>query len=269
MKQKILFLFVLFAGVSEVEALNLQSARREKGISYLEYMEHARELSLQQSQRLNSSPVDLAKEYKSAQLPAAILWPSQEEMQSRFERARDVRWLTTDEHPEFLRRSSWLYPDDGCFARAALANRNFKTWTIDVPNKVFVFGDLSVKTDNSPTGSVEWWYHVAPLVEWNGQKYVLDPALNPQQPLPLLEWLGLMSDDPESLRVAVCESGTYFPFDSCDTVTDGVEGRAHSDQLYYLDAEWRRLLDLRRNPNEELGDNPPWKNSFEFDLLAI
>ncbi len=157
-----------------------------------------------------------------------------------------------------MRRSSWLYPDDGCFARASLAILNLSKWNVAVPKKVFVFGDLRVETKNSPSGFVTWWYHVAPLVEVNGEKFVLDPAIEPSRPLPLGDWLARQSANPDALEVAVCGSGSYTPYDECFKETDGEETSALSEQGYYLDAEWERLQRLGRNPVEELGDLPPW-----------
>ena len=179
-------------------------------------------------------------------------------MTQRFKKLRDVRWLTTEDHPDFLRRSSWLYPDDGCFARAALVIMNLSHWKIPVPNKIFVFGDLEVKTPNSQSGSVSWWYHVAPIVTVNGQKYVLDPAIEPLRPLKLEEWLSKMSSDVSTLEVSICQSGSYMPSDFCDKVTDGSEATAAQDQISYLGDEWSRLELLRRDPTADLGDTPPW-----------
>ncbi|NJL24794.1 MAG: hypothetical protein HC902_06255 [Calothrix sp. SM1_5_4] len=195
---------------------------------------------------------------ESSVLPPVTVWESEDAMLERFRALRDQRWLKLPERPDFLRRSSWLYPDDGCFARAALANRNLGKWSYSVPNKIFVFGDLNVMTVNAVSGMVSWWYHVAPIVEVNGQKYVLDPAIEPRQPLKLEDWLARMSSTPQDLEVAICGSGTYTPNDDCARISDGQENEAAEDQLVYLRYEWNRLLQLKRDPESELGDNPPW-----------
>src|SRR4030088_893974 len=113
-------------------------------------------------------------------------------------------------------------------------------------------------TPNSPPGQVSWWYHVAPIVEVGGQKIVLDPAIEPHHPLKLEDWLAQMAPNISQLKVAICASGTYGPYDLCDQATDGIEQPAQDDQVYYLNSEWGRLVDLNRNPNNELGDSPPW-----------
>lgn len=241
------------------------SAHREEGASYLAYKARAT-LMAQGQTPSTATPVDLAKAYgpNKGNLPAATVWDSQSEMATAFTKFRDYRFLERDSRPGFLRRSSWLYPDDGCFARAALAILNLGKWNYAVPKKVFVFGDLSVSTKNSPSGSVTWWYHVAPLVEVAGEKYVLDPAIEPKNPLRLEDWLARMSKKPETLEVAVCGSGAYTPYDACEQDSDGIEAGALGDQGYYLDAEWSRLEELRRDPVNELGELPPWLQSLNL-----
>lgn len=247
-----------YSGAWAASGLDGKSAYREPGISYRAYKAFAHVLSESQVSSVDRTPVDTAKAYGSANLPAATAWPSQEEMLERFKRFRDLRFLDDRSHPDFLRRSTWLYPDDGCFARAALAILNLDKWNYEIPNKVFVFGDLAVKTKNSPDGEVTWWYHVAPLVEVDGQKYVLDPAVEPEAPLLLKDWLARMSPDPATLEVAVCGSGSYTPYDACAKETDHVEDLAGQEQSQFLGAEWQRLKKLGRSPESELGDFPPW-----------
>jgi hypothetical protein len=212
--------------------------------------------------------MDSAITYGTAALPAAAAWDADDVMLDRFKRLRDERWMETTDHPGFLRRSSWLYPDDGCFARAGLAIMNLLKWKFPAPSKIFVFGDLNVKTANSAGGGVSWWYHVAPLVEVKGQKYVLDPAIEPRQPLKLDDWLKTMTANPASLQVAICGSGSYTPDDLCDKISDGVESSANGDQPYYLGLEWSRMTELSRDPQKVLGDSPPWLAPLVTGLLA-
>lgn len=237
-----------------------KSARREPGVSYQAYKSRMTIFNLGRaaSPFTSRSAVDSAVRFGDGNLPKATAWTSEKEMLQRFRQFRDVRFLSDRAHPNFPRRSTWLYPDDGCFARAALVNRNLTRLSVTVPSKVFVFGDLNVHTPNAPGGEVTWWYHVAPLVEVGDRKFVLDPAIEPRFPLPLEEWLAKMSGTPQNLEVAVCGSGSYTPYDSCEKVTDGLENEAESDQMGYLGPEWSRLESLNRDPRRELGDNPPW-----------
>ncbi len=254
MTNTILMLLVATFQIS-VFAADFKSAHRDPGVPYQAYILNALQApNVAQS----TTPLDRTVVYGSTNLPDATEWESDTVLLARFEKLRDERWLDDRVHPQFLRRSSWLYPDDGCFARAALAIMNLSKWAFAVPSKIFVFGNLVVKTKNSPDGEVSWWYHVAPVVQLSGQKYVLDPAIESHRPLPLEDWLRTMSTDISQLQVAICSSGSYFPSDECNKVTDGVEAEAASDQVSYLADEWQRLEQLSRDPKTELGDLPPW-----------
>lgn len=204
--------------------------------------------------------VDLARKFQGLKLTNVVQWASESQLRQRFEDIRDYRWLVDASRPGFLRRPAWLYPDDGCYSRAALMNSLLSQWNAPVPNKVFVFGDLRLYTHNTRVGMVTWWYHVAPLVEVHGQKYVLDPSVEPQYPLTLREWLSRMSDKPDDLQVAVCNPNSYSPYDNCNRGGAETQATAQRDQVSFLNAEWFRLEELRRNPYRELGDNPPWKH---------
>lgn len=249
---------------SSVWALDPKLAHRDPGVSYRVYQSRAREMVSPLVTPLAKTPMDESKKYSEAVLPKAQTWESLAFMQAHFETLRDRRWMTRRENPEFLRRSSWLYPDDGCFARASLAVMNALRDGATAPNKIFAFGDLRVQTANAPGGEVTWWYHVAPIVEVDGVKYVLDAAIDPQHPMTIDQWLGSMADEPGNLEVAICASGTYEPYDNCARVSDGVEATATTDQNLYLYYEWLRIRDLGREPESELGESPPWKDLTVF-----
>ncbi len=257
--KSVLISILVLGSLGWASGLDSKSARREAGVSYLAYKARAFMMS-QGAHTLATSALDEAKPYGKVKsnLPAATSWKTEEEMNQNFQKFRDHRFLERSAQPGFMRRTSWLYTDNGSNARAALAVLNLGKWNVTVPKKVFVFGDLDVKTANSPHGSVSWWYHVAPLVEIDGIKYVLDPAIEPKNPLRLDVWLARMNADPDSLEVAVCGSGSYTPGDVCQRESDGFESTAFADQGRYLGAEWYRLKQLGRIPTAELGDSPPW-----------
>lgn len=191
------------------------------------------------------SPLRLARTYNEENLPRMTSWFSIEEMQANFEYIRDFRYFKWKDHPKKLRRISWKFPDDGCFARASLAMKYFDRWDLSLPNKIFVFGNLKVKTKNSPNGVVGWWFHVAPIVDIDGIKYVLDPSIEQRWPLTLKDWLMQMGK-PENMKVAICSSGTYSPGDNCDKKSDGRETRAVQDLQVFLGLEWNRMVSLGR-----------------------
>ena len=57
----------------------------------------------------------------------------------------------------------FAYLEDGCYARAHEVSRLLVKKSV-ITGKVFVEGDLRVKTKNSHKGYIEWWYHVAPTL---------------------------------------------------------------------------------------------------------
>jgi hypothetical protein len=185
-------------------------------------------------------------------------WQKMETAQAGFERLRDNRFLYDGDHPNSLRRDTWLYPDDGCFARAALAKQNLDKWGYPAVKKIFAFGNLVVKTANSPDGQVAWWYHVVNGIEVGAQAYVLDPAIEPLRPLTLQEWVDRMGGEAASIKLAICSPGTYSPEDPCQNPAASGEANALVDQTEFLESEWVRLVELRRDPAVELGDDPPW-----------
>ena len=240
-------------------ALRAPSAYRVPGTSYLKYLPvqggAAQRPLLDQTDF--STPASSAVNWGQP-LPEAVVWENYDVLLERFKKVRNLRWMKTVDQPDFARRISWLYPDDGCYARAGLVVFNLAQWLVKLPNKAFAFGNLTVKTPNALNGEVSWWYHVVPVVQIDKQKYVLDPTIDPLQPMKLEDWVGAMSPDPSSVQVAICGSGSYSPDDLCNKESDGAEAMAMNDQNSFLYSEWSRLLELKRVPEAELGDNPPW-----------
>lgn len=82
-------------------------------------------------------------------------------------------------------------PEDGCYARAHKMTMELEKSGIYTA-KLFVSGKLSVKTDNSPEGQVDWYFHVAPvLCVKNNDKnelMILDPSIF-TKPVTIETWL--------------------------------------------------------------------------------
>lgn len=182
---------------------------------------------------------------------------SYQELIYMFHLIRDSRYLYLKDNPQFARRISWLYPDDGCFARAALSSMKLNETQIIRPVKIFAFGELVVQTPYAPSGAVSWWYHVAVVIRYMGVIYVLDPAINNQVPILVEDWFNTMGSV-ANLKGVVCNSYAYDPFDDCFRATDKSDQRARNDQLIYLHKEWNRMGRLGFDPVIILGDNPPW-----------
>lgn len=247
--------FVLFLGVSSAWSYAPAiSAYREPGISYLDYF--PKDLSTYKKKHLTA--MDEAGSWTKIDREKMLDWKKADLVKEAFEKVRDTRFIKIKRMPEFDRRSSWLYPMDGCFARAGLAVRNLDEWKYPEVYKVFVFGDLAVETKNAPEGMVTWWFHVVAAVRQGDEIYIMDPSIESKRAITLKQWLSTMTKDLDNVKVSLCDSKTYYPDDDCSGDRPTSEDFGAEDQLYYLDLEWQNLLNLNRNPKDELGDFPPW-----------
>ena len=206
------------------------------------------------------SALEAAVPIDEADFTSVTHWTSSE-LKTVFRQVRDDRFLMAPERPNFPRRASWLYPDDGCFARAAVTGQRLGQEGFDRPSKLFIFGQLRVQTPNGPTGRggyVYWWYHVVSAVSEAGRIYVLDPAIFPGSAMLLNDWVRTLVDDPRTVTVSVCDHYAYEPGSSCLHSGPEDEVQAMEQQNYFLTAEWSRLVSLGRDPELELGSSPPW-----------
>lgn len=246
---------ILLSGVSLAQTRGL-SAQRPAGISgqsLLLLHETRQRLNQMQTQVSNPSALSAKKEWKDANWNRVpVIQPA--ELQLRFEQVREEKPLKDLQGR--ARRLTWLYPDDGCYARAELAARLLQAKGATAPAKIFAFGGLAVNTPNHPDGMVSWWYHVAPIVRVGAEYYVFDPAIEPLRPLKAQEWLKIMNA-PEA-QISICSTNSYDPDSPCET-TRTYESSARSDEINFLSMEWTRLQYLGRSPEAELGDRPPWK----------
>lgn len=246
---------IRFPGESFEDALTRYKERRKEKIDAL-------------AQEEQDSAVDLRTPLADIDPRLAPDWGSLEILHERFNTLRDRRFLSTERMPDFSRRISWLYPDDGCYARAAMARGHFEDNAIAEPAKIFAFGALEPKTDNHPNGKVWWWYHVVGLVTVEGELYVLDPAIEPRGPLTLTAWIKRMNPHTERLTFSVCNAYAYEPASPCAS-QPSEEKDALKDQLIYLGREWNRQKRLLRNPHMVLGEAPPWRTAAFSALNAL
>jgi hypothetical protein len=201
---------------------------------------------------------------------------SDADIMTQFASIRDKRYMTTPNDPNppagFQRRISWMYPNDGCFARAEEFDKQASLAGKARPYKLFAFGGgegLRVYTDNDPSGIVNWWYHVVAAVKNSaGELIVFDPAISPCRPLPWKEWLLTMQSDlafyddlANDHGVALADSNAYGP---SDPVTGGAplqnDNTSTLDEVdWYLPYEWsRQQFDMGRDASVVLGSTPPW-----------
>lgn len=166
-------------------------------------------------------------------------WERREKLESAFQRIRDDRFIALGDETAELRGISWSYFYDGCFARAAGAAAYLEEVGHRRPAKLFIFGDLTFESASSEV--VSWWFHVAPVVSVNGTPYVLDPAIEPDRPLEVREWVMRLAYDPDQVQVSVCNPFTYMPDDLCYLSGPEAENRAED--------ELRDFIRLQENQN--------------------
>lgn len=211
-------------------------------------------------------------------LQTVATWPNYKIIKSNFAKIRDLRYFTDEAMPGFMRRLSWLYPDDGCWTRTGAIFKSFFGPLNNVvnaysrPSKIFAFGNLCLNTPNTPTGRISWWYHFAAIVRdaETNQAYVLDPSVDATAPLPVEKWVESISSNTGSCSqgqnsissFSICNGYGTNPFDRCE-LTSSIdfenEIRAEIFDKYFRKFERNRQLELGRDPNKVLGDTPPWQ----------
>jgi hypothetical protein len=178
---------------------------------------------------------------------------------------RDVRYMTGTNNPGVSRRISWMYPDDGCFARAEQFNAKVAAAGKTRPYKLFAFGSLRVYSSNS-SETVTWGWHVVPVVRrTTGEVIVFDAALNPCRPINWKEWLSFMVDDVNvfntagsGFAISLASPTAYGPFDLKNGEPSHEAESLVDQQTRFLNYEWDRQVALGRDPNVVFGPNPLW-----------
>lgn len=197
-------------------------------------------------------------------------WPGTEsELAGYFANARDER-IYKDENG-FMRRSTWLYPEDGCHTRAAHIARSFESIPMPRPGKVFAFGiplgpplGLYSRFSRDPQKKTWWLFHVAAAYRVGQDVIVLDPAVDANQPLKIGTWLSKMARNPERAKVSICDTYSYDPASLCRGGTPDRERNSLDHQKSYFSMEWVRVLRLGLEPKEILGPHPPWAQNNLF-----
>lgn len=210
-----------------------------------------------------NSPTSVSKSRKPLEKINLLLipeMPSYEALVEEFHYVRDTRFIATS-NPDFPRRLSWLYPDDGCYARAEFSRRKLAEHGALQPMKIFVFGNLIAQTPNTLSGVVSWWYHVAVTYRVGDDVYVFDASINPSRPMTLTEWNDAVGGNRQRFEYSLCAPGAYDPAYDCHNPREIHPSKLSMDQTEFLRPEWDRLLRLNRSPEKELGDLPPWLNN--------
>jgi hypothetical protein len=250
MKQVVLFVLLLTAFLPAQAQV---SAVRRPDQNYLDVAQshlHARSLAkglLQERSSFDARSLtpdlSLVAEWKNGDINKA------------FKAIRDERFMVGEEN--FSRRPTWLYPYDGCYARAELAAQRLMGKGFATPSKIFIFGNLMVKSANA-SDIVTWWYHVAAAYRYKNEVYIFDPAIEPKRLLTLEEWKATMG--PTEKEISICSKGAYDPDSNCDEPVGWSLEVVQRQQAAFFNPERENLVGLGRDPIKELGDNPPWKD---------
>lgn len=268
-RQLLLILFLLSTGASKAEPsvaaefLNRQtiSSYRQPGEDWREIKRRVLERlqAFQPLAQLDSTVFQMAGPIDQVNVGRVQEWKDHSLVEEAFYLLRDIRFLSDPfQEPHFSRRLTWLYPDDGCYARAAVMKNLSRENGYPGTNRVFIFGDLSIKSLNSLSGEVTWWYHTAPIVRVGERLFVFDPSIEPSHPMSLMDWAQSQTRQLSSVKIAICSPETYVPSSQCGSPTPGEDKGAVEDLRSFLSSEWQRQLDLGRNPVATLGDHPPW-----------
>lgn len=251
-KIKFLTLFVVALMASEVWAG--RSAIRKRGENFLNANRRTAfdvQVPQQQPQR-GPTPWDSAQDLTLVNFKNVVNLGNNENLMAAFAFFRDTRFIENFESPVRRRKLSWLYPDDGCFVRAEMMAQTAEEKRMPPVMKLFVFGNLAVKSQNHPEGIVRWWYHVAPVYRVGQQVFVMDPAVEPRRPLTVLEWRARVSEESDVRQFALCASHSFDPDDSCAKPKALARDYLEDYQRQYQNFEWDRVLFLNRDPYKEL-----------------
>lgn len=147
----------------------------------------------------------------------------------------------------FLRKAPWLYPVDGCYAKAAHVSSQVQKHGYAKPGKVFAYGDLEFRSPYARNKRVTYWsYHVAAAYNVGPEVYVIDPMINSQNAIVLSDWLNQISKKPQKVKVRLCDANAYSPSSRCQG------GRGQGAYLGHmtgvLKQEWTHLQKLGYQP---------------------
>lgn len=163
---------------------------------------------------------------------------------------RHVRIYSNPNPGDYKRKAPWLYPIDGCYAKAAHVAAQASARGYARPGKVFAFGRLRYDSPYSRRGRVWWSYHVAAAYHIGPTVYVIDPMINGSAAMTLNQWLGQISNNPSSVRVKLCDANAYSPSSRCRGSNGNGAYLGHI--RYVLQREYSNLKNLGLSPSKLL-----------------
>jgi len=163
---------------------------------------------------------------------------------------RHARIYTNPNTGNYKRKAPWLYPIDGCYAKAAHISAQASARGLPRPGKIFAFGRLSYSTPYAPRGKVWWSYHVAAAYHVGSTIFVLDPTVNGRAALTVEQWLNAISANPSKVRVKLCDANAYSPSSRCRGSNGNGAYLGHI--RYVLKREYNNLRNLGIAPSSVL-----------------
>lgn len=115
----------------------------------------------------------------------------------------------------------FLYPADGCWGRAHEMCRLLLVAGTRAC-KIWIYGNLSVKTRNDPNCVVRWGWHVAPVLDVSGKRHVLDPSMF-AEPVAQATWVA--AQNAPAATTAFTDSSIFYRSVTGATETDPTFGK--------------------------------------------
>ncbi len=252
------FFLILITFLFSTKTFASVSASRQADESFFQARMRNSVQSTSQLYLQGSSAWGMAQSFEKLDFSQVADVGSLEKLNHLFIYIRDSKFISKLPLPLTERRLSWLFPDDGCYIRAEMVSLFTKQQNLPETYKFFGFGDLAVKSANHPDGVVRWWYHVVPIYRVGNQPYVIDPSIDPKAPMTAEAWKAAMEVERPAEKFSICQPRTVGPEESCTHSRGQSYEHTIRTQINFLDYEWLRLQNLGRNPQVELGDNPPW-----------
>jgi hypothetical protein len=88
--------------------------------------------------------------------------------------------------------------------------------------------------------------------------YVFDAAIEPSRPLTIPEWTQRVTSDVNSLKGVVCDHAAFQPNSTCFGGAEWATAAAIAGEQGDFESEWKLQVALGRDPEQTLGDAPPW-----------
>ena len=187
---------------------------------------------------------------------------SKEEISEGFNVIRDHKYLPCSNVVDNKRAIPWLYPENGCFVKAALAKKLLYLHGYPKIKKLFVFGDCKYRSQWTKTGYVSFKFHVAVATRVESEVYILDPSVEYERPLLLLHWCELLTSESQnkSIEFSLCNDLTVSHNSRCDETEETHEvgirrGMPHTMEFFameFLAKEYENIHQLGLDPKSVL-----------------